>query len=339
VNTAANQQIASAVAFDGTNHLVVWHDGRPGSEGVYAARVGPGGERLDGAGILIGAGWSPEVSFDGENFLVAWLGSTGLAAVRVSRSGEVLDEPIAIPDSYDSQFALGFDGSNHLVSYVRESRLVAVRLSPGGALLDPTPIALSSAFGVSGPAIASDGQGFLVVFCDQGEIRGTRVGSDGVVVGTPGFDISIGPDWSDRVAVAWNGQRYLAVWTTAYHDGSVGLYASRLTAAGVVQDPAGITLSTGPGSPAGPVVAANGPFLVAWRATDEELEGDVVGTRVGVDGRVLDGRVTLAGSGTEETSPALTRAAGSTWAMTYTRAAPEPPYGAHRVFLRTIAPK
>jgi hypothetical protein len=340
VNTAANEQHTSTVAFDGTNHLVVWHDSRPGSEGVYAARVGPGGERLDGAGILIGVGGSPEVSFDGENFLVAWHGSTGVTAVRVSRSGEVLDEPIAIPDSYDGQVALGFDGSNHLVSYVRESRLVAVRVSPGGALLDPTPIPLSGAFGVSRPAIASDGQGSLVVFCDQGEIRGTRVGSDGVVVGTPGFDISIGPDWSDQAAIAWNGQRYLVAWTTARNDGSTDLFAGRVTAAGVVQDPAGITLSTGPGSPTEPVVAANGPFLVAWRATDDEGERDVIGTRVGVDGRVLDmPSVTLAGSGTAEFRPALTRGSGSTWTMTYTRAAAEAPFGANRVFLRTIAPK
>ena len=54
ISTAANAQTAPAVAFDGTNYLVVWADNRAGdSTDIYAARVSPTGTILDGTGIPI----------------------------------------------------------------------------------------------------------------------------------------------------------------------------------------------------------------------------------------------------------------------------------------------
>lgn len=96
-----------AVAFDGTQYLVVWVYGESSSGGiscgaVYGARMNTSGTVLDPAGIqLSGEGFtcfSPAVGFDGMNFLVLWTQYQDIPphlvdvyGVRVSSVGVVLD--------------------------------------------------------------------------------------------------------------------------------------------------------------------------------------------------------------------------------------------------------
>ncbi|HEX2980875.1 MAG TPA: PKD domain-containing protein [Anaerolineaceae bacterium] len=92
------------VAFDGTNYLVVWHDGRGHLYDIYGARVTQAGQVLDVGGFPISLE-SPMkdhayVVFDGTNFLVVWnaypYGSAltnEIHAARVTSTGQVLDNP------------------------------------------------------------------------------------------------------------------------------------------------------------------------------------------------------------------------------------------------------
>jgi len=100
-----------AVAFDGTNYLVVWlTGGAPGNgapvAGVYGARVTTAGALLDGptdpGGFAINTSSTlqldaPRVAFTGAEYLVAWQligyaqqGSAGVQAARVALDGTLL---------------------------------------------------------------------------------------------------------------------------------------------------------------------------------------------------------------------------------------------------------
>jgi hypothetical protein len=160
-----------------------------------------------------------------------------------------------------------------------------------------------------------------------------------------GFPIASTPN-PRQTTVAWNGQRYLVVWTTVViaddpNDEVVDVEAARVTAAGVVQDAVPIAVSTEPGNQREPVVTAgSGPFLVAWRQTDEEALHDIRAARVTDGGTVLDRpSVPVATSAEPELGVALSPGPGTTWGASYTRFVPESPYGAERVFLRSVSPK
>src|SRR5512144_1080434 len=97
----SGSQTGYAVAWDGTNYLVVWADvrGTTGSD-VRAARVSPAGTVVDAAPIVVSAATGdqvlPSVAFDGTNYLVVWQdhrdpGDKSIRAARVSPAGTVLD--------------------------------------------------------------------------------------------------------------------------------------------------------------------------------------------------------------------------------------------------------
>src|SRR5690606_11739804 len=99
ISAANGNQRNPAVAFDGTNYLVVWEDTRLSATGdIFAARVSPSGTVLDAEGLSLSARFSaqahPAVAFDGTNYLVVWDdgGATrNIYGALVSRAGAVLD--------------------------------------------------------------------------------------------------------------------------------------------------------------------------------------------------------------------------------------------------------
>jgi len=170
-----------AVAFDGTNFLVIWQQlatsgATVGS--IHAVRVSPAGVVVDSAPILIAnpanGAFNPSVAFDGTNYLVVWLdtlpqtgGSGGLTpgvyGARISTNGVLLD---GTPDSggiaINTSSTLTIDaprvvytGSEYLVvwqleGYVQYGSLgvQAARVSTNGSLVSGANLAIA----VSGPA-------------------------------------------------------------------------------------------------------------------------------------------------------------------------------------------
>jgi hypothetical protein len=132
---ARNFQQDTAVAFDGTNYLVVWNDSRNDTSNsahggeVYGARVNRDGVVLDSDGIPISTApgvWGfPSVAFDGANYLVVWTDYRNNPATlydiygtRVQPDGLVLDPQgigIFISPNYQVRPELAFGGDRYLI--------------------------------------------------------------------------------------------------------------------------------------------------------------------------------------------------------------------------------
>mgnify|MGYP005837855885 CR=1 FL=1 len=174
-------QATPDAAFGQGTFLAVWREGWHGKGGrarVFAARISPDGKLLDPKGIEVapsktGVQELPRVAFGGGVFLAVWQ-----------------------------------DFRNE-----RDYDILAARISPEGKVLDGQPIPIAAApRNQALPAVASDGQGFLVAWqglaSDETSYRGfaAPVGADGKV----GAVVETGATPQPRLA--WNGKGYLAAY-------------------------------------------------------------------------------------------------------------------------------
>jgi hypothetical protein len=312
ISTSAYDQQYPAIAFDGTNYLVVWEDNRNGSRDIYAARVGTDGVVLDADGVAVSISAYdqeyPVAAFDGTNYLVVWEdnrnGSRDIYGARVETGGGVLDAGgIAMSTAAFDQLrpAVAFDGVNYFASW-EDNRsgshdIYGTRIATDGSVLDALGVAISSSADNEWSAVvAFGGASYLVAWHDDRfgftDIYGARVGTDGGVLDPDGVVISTAAYHQKRPAVAFDGTNYLVVW----HDGRPGgdpnfwdIYGARVDAAGTVLDTVGIAICTAPLSQKYPDVAFNGTdYLVVWHDDRSGVSLDIYGARVAVDGTVLD---------------------------------------------------
>jgi len=301
-----------AVAYDGSNYLVVWEDYRAGHWDIYGSRVTPSGAVTDTAGIAVCTDASeqlaPDVAFDGENHLVVWedaRGGTdwGVYGCRVSPGGGVLDPGGGvISEKADAQSApcVAFDGTCLFVAWEDDSGttwdILGVRLNQVLETRSPGEILISlSANEQDYPAVASDGTDYLVVWHDyrngDADVYGARVSTDGVLLDPEGMAISVAPNNQGFPAVAYGGSDYLVVWED-YRSGDGDIYGARVGSDGEVTHPEGIAICTTPYYQGCPSIAVHGTqYFVVWQDNRRCLPGEcqgIYGARVSLDGTVLD---------------------------------------------------
>jgi len=309
ISTAWDDQTCPAVAFDGTNYLVVWEDYRNGGPGICGARVSQAGAVLD-TGIVVSTPANerraPAVAFDGTNCLVVWedyRGSGGypdIYGARVSQVGAVLDiGGIAISTAAYDQCApaAAFDGTNYLVVWQDHRSgcdIYGARMTQAGVVLDVGGIVVStSADGQANPAVAFDGTNCLVVWADirgdDQDIYGARVTRAGVVLDADGIALSTATGDQDNPAVAFDGTNYLVVWLDL-RDVAASTYGARVSQVGAVLDAGGIAISTTAYDQCIPAVVFGGAnYLAVWDDYRSGLNADICGVRVTQAGVVLDG--------------------------------------------------
>ncbi len=230
-------------------------------------------------------------------FLV--VAALGLALVRTFDS-----EPSEKPTAVGSWERIAFDGTNYFVVWDDdlnrdfESDVYGARISEAGTVLDRPPIRISTAReSQADPQVAFDGRNFLVVWSDdrlrpdpddpQDDVFGARVTRAGVVLDRDGIRISTAAEQQLDPSVAFDGSRFLVVWTDT-GSGSGDISGARMTTTGMVLDANGFVISSGPKGQGDPVVAFDGTrYLVAWSEESGELY-DIFGARVSRAGKTLD---------------------------------------------------
>jgi hypothetical protein len=308
ISTATGPQLSPSVGSDGTGYLVVWTDGRGGTPDLYGTRVRADGAVLDPAGLAVcvhpGGQQYPSVGSSGGGYLVAWgdgrNGNLDIYGTRVGSDGTVLDPSglvLARAAGHQEAPSVAAHGAGYLVAW-RDLRngggsdVYATRVGTDGTVLDPSGLALSTAIGdQDGPTAVSNGAGSFVVWRDtrtasRFQIYGTRVGADGTVLDPSGLALSSAQSTPVFVSLASSGSSHLLVWTD--DRGQTDIYAARVTADGVVQDPAGLLLSASANNQHGASVASNGTgSLVVW-TDDRHGTGDIYAVRLSAGGAVLD---------------------------------------------------
>jgi hypothetical protein len=326
---APADQAFPAVAFDGTNYLVVWEDGRTGTyTDIYGARVSKSGVALDPDGFAISMAWHtqarPAVAFDGTNYLVVWhdYRSNTYYSVyfaRVSPAGVVLDsDGIRVCATASQQMwpAVAFDGTNYLVVWqdLRSGNfdIYGARVSKSGVVLEPNGFAVSTAAARQAhPAVAFDGVHYLVVWDDQrtnisDDIYGSRVNPSGGVLDSKGVAISTAANRQEYPSVTYGGGNYLVAWQDD-RSGFEDIYGTRVTPSAGVLNSGGIAICRAANNQAYPALGFDGTnYMAVWQDYRAGYYFDIYGARIGVSGSVLDtAGIAISLAGDDQLAPAL----------------------------------
>lgn len=254
ITTADKHQFNPAVAFDGTNYLVVWQTEISGSlTDIRGARVSQAGVVLDAAGLDIStdpaAQYFPAVAAGGPGHLVVWedrrngIGGEIFGA-RVSKGGALLDAagiPIGTGKSGNEAPAVAHDGTDYFVVWQRYDSVNAwdiygARVSAAGTVLDASGIGLCTAWGDQvTPSVAFGGSSHFVVWrgydnATLQDIHGARISQAGFVLDSPPVVVGAAQNNQNYPRLAHGGNGYLAVWADfrSYTPNLVDVYGARI---------------------------------------------------------------------------------------------------------------
>ena len=328
ISDASSHQWAPDVAFDGTNYLVVWADGRiSGTEptaDVYGTFVDKSGNVLNPDGIVIAQ--KPQmqaavaVEFADTTYLVVWQdtrnGNTDIYGARVNESGTVLDTagiPICTAVREQVRPDVASNGTDWMVAWQdtrndeRYPDIYAARVSANGAVLDPGGIAIAVVtINQTLPAIAYGEADYLVVWQDTRsfveDIYGARVSTSGNVLDPNGFAVCADAGRQVNPALSYDGENFFVVWEDYRNDSGGDIIGTHLNSSGQ------IVATDCPGDDkTWAAVASDGTnFLTVW----SEYSGtsfDICGARVNSSGVVLDAtRIVISDASDSQYYPAVT---------------------------------
>jgi hypothetical protein len=278
------------VASDGTNALVVWRDYRNGhGNGDIFGAIVAADQSIVLTNIPIstqaGTESSPNVAFDGTNYIVVWGdrrgGAADLYGARVSPAGEVLDADgvLLAGGAFDQRRpALAFDGTNFLVVYEETSSLATVgisakRIAPDLTVVDASPVSLATEGEDAGyPDVVFDGVNFVAAwtetYLDNADVMVRRVSPAGVALSPiPLTDDNDQTTDYRAPALVFDGANTMIAYVGYQAQGGSAISGQRVDLNGSVVDTTPIVFVTY-GDPTGGVLG--GPDL-AWDGTDYVL--------------------------------------------------------------------
>ena len=212
-----------AIAYGNSMYLTTWAD----AHGVFARRIAPQGVILDAQPIKISANnypQRPDVVWNGNAFLVVWVGDGGVVDASVAADGTVsATHLIAAGGSMEPRIA--WNGKVSLVVYgtelgcpfdpcpLQRAGTYAVRVAPDGTAIDATSVRIDpapmNALAAFRATVASDGSDFLVALDWTSGPMTVQVNGEGptLVASQPNIVFPwFAPAAND---IRWNGHEYV----------------------------------------------------------------------------------------------------------------------------------
>lgn len=313
VNGATGVNSATpAVAFDGTNYLVVWADQRLSrDEDIFATRVSQAGAILDTTGITVNAGAGrqlhPQVVFAGTQYLVVWEDfkitngpEADISAARVSTAGVVTQLGRVAPSAQNEiSPKIAANGNSALLVWENAGNIRASLFngtSFGGAIS-----VTADAVAQSEPAVAANpGGNYLVAYTEgaagTADLKGQFVSQAGVKQAGV-LTLSAGAGRQSGASAAWDGVHYLVTFTN--NSAGINLFGERISTAGAVLDThtegavanvGGVSISSAAGNQElSSVSCGTGGCLVTWQESRNAATtgNDVFAQRLNTAGATL----------------------------------------------------
>jgi hypothetical protein len=299
---------AFAVAYDGTNYLVVWGTG----SAVVGRRFNSGGSAVDSEPFTIHEVYFPfnlRAASNGSQTLVGWMDRhTGFPAPYAKRlsGATVLDsDPLAIATTTAdtlSPLTMAAVGSSWLLAWsdLRNGSpdIFASRIqSSTGTVLDPSGFAVAvAADNQRNPVATSNGTDFFLVWSDDRDqdsdwpsVYGARVTAAGTVVDGSGIRLCNDSGDLEFPSVAYAGGTYQVVWDDI---GGNAIHGNRVNATNgaLLDGAAGAVLqSFGTSTILNPTVFSTGAaFYLTWREWRGDAYGYFLGSRLTTAKVLLD---------------------------------------------------
>lgn len=212
---------------------------------ILGVRVTPQLDTLSSIAICNSPGWqaNPAVTYNGENYVIVWLEimTDRVYVIHVTPDGTVLGTGHQVCEGLEPDVAA--DSERSFVVCAKEYEGIAGRFVNSSGMPVDTVIQIAQLLATSTrPRVACSGEAYLVVwpdFCPGGtdlDVFGRFVLPDGSLIGER-FTIADGPAIQAYPEVAFDGQRYIVVWTEEHT-----IVGQIITIEGVLSGPA-ITVS------------------------------------------------------------------------------------------------
>ncbi|WP_338873115.1 Ig-like domain-containing protein [Myxococcus stipitatus] len=298
LGASANAQTAPAVAAGPDGYFVAWEDTRSYQwefKDIYGARLGPTGEVLDPAGVLIARLVSPTneltpaVAWNGKDWLVAWLergagtNPSSLRARRVSVSGQWVDSiPLTLGPTWSRPVAAS--GSRGAVVAWQENGVKGVRATlvhddGGVTVLNGLP----PDSGTVEPSVVGSGSQYLVAWEESDGVRAQRYNALGVAQGSL-IDVAPGR----RPSVASDGTDFLVTFAREASSNSHDLFAQRVTSTGQLSASPVLLGNSRTSLPRPSATWSGTTYLAAWMGFDASSRTSIQASRIARNGLVVD---------------------------------------------------
>lgn len=218
------------MAYDGTNYMLVWSDGRGAYRQIRVARITKSGQLLDPGGVLVSANMTtdasePDIVYDGTHFIVAWRDAHALMTARVT-----MDAALVAPETLFFQSSSALLSGPRLAGRAGGAVALFLEQSTDGekearlteVVAASTPAVVSTRRTNDWPTLVMRGAAYTVVWSDEqtcflwaGRFTSSLMALDGdgvQVMGMPvgsQYDPAIGTNGTDAALVLYKRSRWI----------------------------------------------------------------------------------------------------------------------------------